>query len=85
MPRYVNKTDITDTHATVSISGPPELARAIWDLITRTGIYAAVTESGEISGFRPAYITDGEFSDNRRAPGEIQIRYAKLIYHTEMS
>jgi hypothetical protein len=77
MSRYVNKSDVSDTHVTVTISGPPDLAKAVWSAITETGI----TIDGD-ENIRPAYITDGNFSENRRAPGEISIRYAKLIYHT---
>jgi hypothetical protein len=81
--RYASTPQITDTHATVSISGPPELAQAIWKLITETGINPEVTGVGEIEGVTPAYVTGGTFGDDRRNPGFISVRYANLIYHTE--
>lgn len=79
MPRYTNSAPVEHDHLTVTISGPPELARAAWEALTVTGITVDGTE-----GIRPSYITDGDFSDDRRgARGNIGVRYAKLIYHTE--
>ena len=79
MARYTNSAPVEHDHLTVSISGPPALAMAAWEALTEKGITVDGTE-----GIKPSYITDGNFSDDRRGErGNIGVRYAKLIYHTE--
>jgi hypothetical protein len=75
---------------TLTMSGPPELVAAWWDLLVNVGIYPEV-DGEEIIGVRPTHIPKASVSrddeweiqfgeDRRGKPGDVGIRYVEVTY-----